>query len=149
MHFKSRRQFKLRRISNYTITFKSPCGFICPDCHTLVTVPSAGMHDRTKQPFDTCISFWVGSSHISDPTADYARAEVVVKRIPNRGTIILTPEHDTTRPIISIPASASAVLAAIEPAATQPSTPSFSTMMRKISTVDFGRSSSRTEETIA
>jgi hypothetical protein len=50
---------------------------------------------------------------------------------------------------MSIPASASAVVAAIEPAATQPSIPSFSMMVRNISMVDFGSSSSRTEQIIA
>ena len=49
-----------------------------------------------------------------------------------------------TRPSISIPASANAVLAATEPDAIQLSIPSFSIMVRKMSIVDFGRSSSRT-----
>lgn len=49
-----------------------------------------------------------------------------------------------TRPSISTPASANAALAATEPDAMQPSIPSFSMMVRKISIVDFGRSSSRT-----
>jgi hypothetical protein len=59
--------------------------------------------------------------------------------------ITLTAEHDTTSPSISIPASASAVLAAIEPAATQPSIPSFSIILTNTSILDFGNSSRRTE----
>ena len=55
-----------------------------------------------------------------------------------------TAEHAMTRPSISIPASANAVLAATEPDAIQLSIPSFSIMVRKMSIVDFGRSSSRT-----
>ena len=60
-----------------------------------------------------------------------------------------TTEHDTTRPITSILASARAVLAAIIPAATQPSIPSVSITVRKISMVAFGSDSSRTEVRMA
>ena len=62
---------------------------------------------------------------------------------------ILTPEQDITSPIKSIPASARAVLAAMDPAAMHPSIPSFSMIVRNISTVDFGISSSRTDATMA
>jgi hypothetical protein len=54
-----------------------------------------------------------------------------------------------TSPNISIPASASAVLAAMEPAAMHPSSPSFSMIVIKISIVDFGSNSRRTEATTA
>lgn len=75
--------------------------------------------------------------------------ESLVSLVSHGEAQALTPEHDTTRPMMSIPASASAVLAAMEPAAMQPSIPSFSTIVRKISIVDFGNSSSRTDDTIA
>lgn len=55
-----------------------------------------------------------------------------------------TAEHATTRPSISMPASASAVLAAIDPEATQPSIPSLSITNRNTSIEDFGSNSSRT-----
>jgi hypothetical protein len=60
-----------------------------------------------------------------------------------------TAEHDVTRPRISIPASARAVVAAMDPAATQPSMPSVSMTVRKMSTVDFGSVSRRTDAIIA
>lgn len=60
-----------------------------------------------------------------------------------------TAAHEVTRPNISIPASASAVLAATEPAATLASTPSDSIITRKMSMVDLGRSSRRTEDSNA
>jgi hypothetical protein len=46
-----------------------------------------------------------------------------------------------------MPASARAVLAAIDPEATHPSIPSVSTTVMKISIVDFGNNSNRTEDT--
>ena len=49
-----------------------------------------------------------------------------------------------TRPNISIPAFARAVLAATVPVATQESIPSFSMIVRKTSMVDLGKSSRRT-----
>lgn len=55
-----------------------------------------------------------------------------------------TTEHATTRPSISIPACASAVLAAMDPEETQPSIPSFSITKRYISIEDFGNNSNRT-----
>ena len=58
----------------------------------------------------------------------------------------LTAAQDTTRPNISIPASARAVLAATVPVATQESIPSFSIIVRKTSIVDLGKSSRRTLE---
>lgn len=61
----------------------------------------------------------------------------------------LTAEHDTTNPSISIPASASAVLTAMEAEAMTPSIPSASITVTKTSIVDLGSSSSLTEETIA
>ena len=60
-----------------------------------------------------------------------------------------TAEHDTTNPSISIPASARAVLAAMAPAAMHPSIPSFSMIVTKISIVDFGKSSKRTDDSNA
>lgn len=62
---------------------------------------------------------------------------------------ILTALHEVTKPKSSIPASASAVLAAIEPAAMLASKPSDSMMMMNMSMVDLGRSSRRTEESNA
>jgi len=58
----------------------------------------------------------------------------------------LTAAHDVTSPIISIPASARAVLAATDPEATHPSIPSVSMTVIKISIVDFGNISNRTDE---
>lgn len=60
---------------------------------------------------------------------------------------ILTAAHDATRPSISIPASARAVLAATVPVATQESIPSFSMIVKKTSIVDLGNSSRRMLET--
>src|ERR1700722_1176228 len=60
-----------------------------------------------------------------------------------------TAVHDITNPIISIPAYARAVLAATDPLATHPSTPSFSMTVMKTSIVDFGNNSSRTADTNA
>jgi hypothetical protein len=62
---------------------------------------------------------------------------------------VLTAEQDVTSPSISIPASARAVLAATEPAAIQPSNPSFSMTVKKTSMVDLGSNSNRTDETSA
>lgn len=59
---------------------------------------------------------------------------------------MLTAEQATTSPNISIPASARAVLAATEPDAMHPSIPSASIMTMKMSIVDFGSSSKRTED---
>lgn len=55
-----------------------------------------------------------------------------------------TAEHDTTKPNMSMPASAKAALAATEPAEIQPSIPSFSIMVMNTSMVDFGNNSNRT-----
>lgn len=63
--------------------------------------------------------------------------------------VLPTVAHDMTRPIISMPASARAVLAATVPEAMHPSIPSASMMVRNISTVDFGTSSRRTDEASA
>lgn len=63
--------------------------------------------------------------------------------------MVLTAEHDTTKPIISIPACASATLAAIAPDAMQLSIPSASIIVMKTSMVDLGNSSSRTAGTKA
>lgn len=63
--------------------------------------------------------------------------------------VILTAEHDITRPIISIPACVKAVLAAMDPAATHPSIPSVSMIVMNISIVAFGNVSNRTEDTSA
>ena len=60
-----------------------------------------------------------------------------------------TLAQDVTRPSISIPASARAVLAATDPEATQPSMPSFSKIVMKTSMHDFGSSSSLKDGTKA
>lgn len=58
--------------------------------------------------------------------------------------LLLTIEHDVTSPIISIPASARAVLAATHPDAIQPSVPSASMTITKTSIIDLGNNSNRT-----
>ena len=63
--------------------------------------------------------------------------------------ILHTAEHDVTRPIISIPASANAVLAAVVAAAMQASIPSASMTVMNTSIVDLGSSSRRTAGTSA
>lgn len=60
-----------------------------------------------------------------------------------------TAEHDITRPSISIPASAKAVLAATTPEEMHPSILSVSITVIKTSTVDLGKSSNRTDGTRA
>jgi hypothetical protein len=101
----------------------------------------------TKVPVACLVSSSVGSSQISLPMIHYGECDQqTCKRVP---IMTLTAEHDITRPNISIPASARAVLAATEPDATHPSIPSLSMTMIKISIVDFGRSSSLTEESNA
>jgi hypothetical protein len=82
---------------------------------------------------------------ISDNSLKKTRYKLNYKRtIESR-----TAEHDATSPSISIPASASAVLAANDPDAIQPSIPSFSMIVIKTSMVDFGNNSRRIDDTIA
>jgi len=61
----------------------------------------------------------------------------------------IAAEHAETSPSISIPASASAVLAATDADAIHPSIPSFSMIVMKTSMVDFGNNSRRIDDTIA
>jgi len=98
---------------------------ICPVCHTLVTVSNAGIQDNVREPRISVASSADGSNHRSSPTTPHAQ--------------------EVTSPYISIPASARAVLAATEPEATQPSIPSFSMIVTKISIHDLGKRSSLRE----
>lgn len=108
-------------------------------------VPNAGIPAYTKVAVATLASSSVGSSQISLPTMAYNNQYITVLWSDGR----LTAEHETTKPNISMPASANAALAAIDPAETHPSIPSFSMIVRKISMLDFGRSSNRTEDSNA
>lgn len=116
-----------------------------PFCQMLVTVPNAGIHERTKVPFEFEASWWVGSNHTSSPTMA-CKTVRTYRAHSGRG---LTVEVEITRPNTSIPASANAALAATDPDAMHPSIPSASMIVMKISMADLGRVSRRTEGRIA
>ena len=103
-------------------------GDMLPICQMFVTLPRAGMHANVTVPVACRLSSAVGSSNIF----------VLLESAPK-----IDMAQDATKPSISMPASASAVLAATAPAATQLSSPSFSSTVTKTSIVDFGKRSSR------
>jgi len=106
-------------------------GDIFPVCQTFVSVPNAGKYEIVIVPFAPLLSSSVGSSQISESVSVPAP--------------ITDAEHDVDKARSSMPASASAVLAAVAPAATHPSIPSFSRTVMKMSMEDFGKRSRRME----
>lgn len=111
----------------------------------LVIEDRAGMQANTIVPSESSASAIVGSRYIWFLSTAWKNCQ----RTKVRHGSLPTAEHDVTSPNISIPASASAVLAAIDPDAMHPSIPSFSIMDIKTSMVDLGKSSRQTDDTMA